>query len=333
MRYPWIIAVVIAALIAVVAAWLIARRRASKKANKAAKILANTVRIEQLPEYKKVRWHYRMMLTLAVILLLPISATMAMMVARFSSITTVIPEVHNRDIMLCMDISFSMYSSNAKILERFKEITAGLTEERVGMMFFDSSAVTVFPLTDDYDYIQERLGFASNAFIDNRAADNRVFLSDGTRVGGGSSKIGDGLASCVLGFDRVGEERARSIIIATDNLAGPDSIVSLMQAAQMAQSYDIRVYGLNPRDAVVTDERYKKFIEEYMQSVVLTGGAYYTFDNVQVVPELVDQIMKQEAARLDGAPIITQKDEPLMLFTISAIATAGLLLLLWRLKI
>lgn len=334
-KYPWMIVVCMVALAMVIMAWWVMRRRVHKGTEKRAKVLANTQRVEDLPEYKRARARYRMMLVLVMVVLLPILMTMLLLVARFSSISVESPEVYNRDIMLCLDASGSMYDENVRVLEKFKEIAAGLVEERVGLTFFDSSAVTIFPLTDDYDYIQEQLDYAVRAF-NGEVDDGWRFIGDGTMMSDGSSKVGEGLASCVLSFDRLGEERSRSIVLATDNFSYGDSMVSFMQAAEMAKSYDMRVYGLNPSDWSSGEGDYSftpESVEEYRQAVALTGGAYYKFDDVSAVPGLVDQIMKQEAARLEGAPMMVKKDDPLALFIIASAATAGLLVLLWRLRI
>lgn len=69
----------------------------------------------------------------------------------------------------------------------------------------------------------------------------------GTMNGVGASLIGDGLASCVMRFDHADEQRARSIILATDNeLNGSPPIVSLKEAADYSASKKIRIYTINP---------------------------------------------------------------------------------------
>lgn len=335
-KYPWMIAIVVAALVAAIVAWRLMRKATNKKVNKSAKILANTIRVEGLPEYKVAMKRYRRILVVVVALFLPILTTATLLAARFSTETTETPETYSKDIMLCLDVSGSMYESDGVLLEKFAKITSELKGERIGLTFFDSSAVSVFPLTDDYDYAQDRLKLAADAFEDSSSTESTNFIRDGVSVGGGSSMVGDGLASCVMSFDRLGEERSRSIILATDNYTYSDPVVNLIQAAQMAKSHDIRVYGLNPSDWSSESENYSytpEEVEEYRKAVALTGGAYYKFDDAQAVPELVDQITKQEDARLEGTPITVQNDNPLILFIITAALTIGLLFLLWRLKI
>ncbi|MET3718645.1 MULTISPECIES: VWA domain-containing protein [unclassified Arthrobacter] len=111
---------------------------------------------------------------------------------RTVEVTTITPEQRNRDIMLCLDTSGSMSSADAAVVEVFGVLAKEFDGERIGLTIFDSSAVQVFPLTDDYGYVQEQLQMADDAFNGNPGSAG--FL-DGTWSGRGSSLIGDGLAS------------------------------------------------------------------------------------------------------------------------------------------
>ena len=71
---------------------------------------------------------------------------------------------------------------------------------------------------------------------------------------GGSSLIGDGLASCVFRFDRLDEERARSIVFATDNALAGEPLVTLSDAAQLAAERGIRVYAVAPAYYITDDD-------------------------------------------------------------------------------
>ena len=117
--------------------------------------------------------------------------------ARPMELTTIRPEQRNRDIMLCLDSSGSMSSADSAVVEVFGVLAKDFDGERIGLTIFDSSAVQVFPLTDDYEYVQEQLKLAKAAFDGDSGSAG--FL-DGTWSGRGSSLIGDGLASCVNGF-------------------------------------------------------------------------------------------------------------------------------------
>ena len=105
-------------------------------------------------------------------------------------------------------------------------------------------AVTYFPLTSDYSYIERQLERLRSEFEDPQ---ERYY--SGTLIGEGSSLVGDGLASCVVRFDRTDSERSRSIILVTDNFVAGEQIFSLPDAAQLAADRGVRVYGINPGDA------------------------------------------------------------------------------------
>ena len=74
------------------------------------------------------------------------------------------PESRNRDIMLCLDVSGSMYEADSEILRVYAELSKGFKGERIGLVLFDSSPVVVFPLTDDYDFVTKQLESAAEAF-------------------------------------------------------------------------------------------------------------------------------------------------------------------------
>ena len=128
--------------------------------------------------------------------------------ARPVELTTIRPEQRNRDIMLCLDTSGSMSSADSAVVQVFAELAKEFDGERIGLTIFDSSAIQVFPLTDDYEYVQEQLKLAKDAF--DGEPGSAGFL-DGTWNGRGSSLIGDGLAcaSTVPGQRRRGSPARR----------------------------------------------------------------------------------------------------------------------------
>ena len=69
-----------------------------------------------------------------------------------------------RDIMLCLDASGSMAPYNVDVLEEMQDIVKGLEGERIGLAIWSKATITVFPLTDDYDYALEKLEEAEEAF-------------------------------------------------------------------------------------------------------------------------------------------------------------------------
>jgi uncharacterized protein with von Willebrand factor type A (vWA) domain len=78
----------------------------------------------------------------------------AVVAARPIAQKTIQPVSTNRDIMLCLDVSGSMTDVDKEIVSIFDKLADGFKGERVGLTIFNSSAVQVFPLTDDYRFIQ-----------------------------------------------------------------------------------------------------------------------------------------------------------------------------------
>ena len=205
----------------------------------------------------------------------------------------------SRDVELCLDVSGSMKELDESILRQFEGIANGLPGDRVGLTIWNASAITVFPLTDDAGYVDAMLGFAVDQL--NRGARSFVL---GTEEGG-SSLIGDGLASCVLRFDRPDEERARSIIFATDNKLAGDPLLSLTEAAALARQRGIRVYAVAAADTITDDEA-----AELRAAAESTGGAYVTTDDEQVVDAVIAEIEQLEADHLEQPPEIVRDDRP-----------------------
>ena len=225
-----------------------------------------------------------------------------------------------------------MTDTDAKVVETFANLTKGFKGERIGMVIFDSSAVTLFPLTDDYEYINDILNKTKASFESKSYNANEYDIYTGVNEGEGSSLIGDGLASCVLRFDNLGTKRSRSIILATDNYANGPQIVDLWEAGGLAKKNDIRVYGLNPNDYSTTNYK-EKNSTEFREVVLNTEGDYYKFDDPNAVSSIIEKVSKQEAARFKGSLVSVISDKPQIPIIIISLLTIGLFVLFWRLGI
>ena len=65
--------------------------------------------------------------------------------------------VKKRDIFLCLDVSYSIYELNYDIVDHLEAVVSGLQGDRFGICFFNTSSVMYVPMTDDYDFVIERL--------------------------------------------------------------------------------------------------------------------------------------------------------------------------------
>ncbi len=132
------------------------------------------------------------------------------------------------DIVLALDISGSMLAEDFQPnrIEAAKNVAqdfiGGRTNDRIGLVIFSGESFTQCPLTVDYEVLKTLIKPLKSGMIE-----------DGTA-------IGLGLANAV---NRLRESKAKSkvIILLTDGVNNRGEIDPI-SAAQIAQSYDIRVY-------------------------------------------------------------------------------------------
>lgn len=291
--------------------------------------VAHAERLTALPGYAKAlknrrRWT---LVALGSLVVLVLSGVLA--VARPAEQSNIRPEQSNRDIVLCLDVSGSMIDTDAKLVEVFNKLAQDFHGERLGMVIFDSSAVQVFPLTDDYDFIKEQLADASNSL---QKQSNSTGFFEGTYSGKGSSLIGDGLANCVNSFPKLSSEvRSRSIILATDNLVAGRPLFSVPEAAALASKNSIRIYGINPNGPQASSSRVKAG-ELLREAVRSTGGEYYVLGDENAASEIVEKVQATEANKLQGRPQLVSHDRPEAWLLIAGLALLGLLFAGWRLR-
>jgi len=322
----WILLAVVGALLLAIALGVLLglRRRGSGSATSGAPI-ARAERIRSLPAFQRaVR---RRQAALAGIVALGVLAAVlgGVVAARPIAQKTIQPVSTNRDIMLCLDVSGSMTDVDKEIVSIFDKLADGFKGERIGLTIFNSSAVQVFPLTDDYAFVQEHLRSLMKG-LDYSTDIPEQWV--GTMNGVGASLIGDGLASCALRFDHADQQRARSIILATDNELNGSPIVTLQEAADYAASKKIRLYTINPVDGI--DQPASKTLADAASA---TGGKAYALRETTTVGDIITQVQKQEATQLKGQATVIWTDVPQLWIAALIVIALGFVVLLWRVRL
>ncbi|MET4900295.1 VWA domain-containing protein [Paenarthrobacter sp. Y-19] len=323
LTYWWILPLAAAAVAVSTLLYLRRRRPVLTRA------IAHGDRLIGLPEYRHALRRYRVRLVLAALLAGLFLAAAAITAARPAQRSTEQPEIRNRDIVLCLDVSGSMTSTDAALAAVFKDLAKEFDGERIGMVIFDSSSVQLFPLTDDYDYAEEQLTQAEKALADGAGS-----FFDGTWNGEGSSLIGDGLASCVQSFpDTAGNgvtaedtKRSRSVVLATDNFVSGASIFSLSEAGALAAGKNVKVHALNPSDMDYGDDSGQPGAQ-LKATAEATGGTYSTLDSPDAVPRIVRQVQETEATAYLSAPRSVVADAPAWPLGVALLAGLGMLVL------
>lgn len=328
---------VLAGVVAITLAIVILRRRSSR-GDKDIVSAAHTERMLKLPEYRSA--YRRAMLKLGGMGLLVLIALGAFSIVAARPITTDVADTDrvNRDIVLCLDVSGSMTSADAGIVGRFIELVQQFHGERIGLVVWDSSAAQVFPLNDDYEYVEEKLKSIQDDVSSDVGDIGDVFGGDpdgdppydaGTYLRDGSSLIGDGLASCVLRFDHPELDRSRTIILATDNQLAGEPIVTLDEATSYALEQKVRVYGIAPGGLLSGGPE----LDELASETQRTGGDLYGVDDAGAGQNIVDQVLDDQATTLEGVPELVVIDHPGWPFRIGAIALWVVFFLAWRSKL
>lgn len=259
--------------------------------------------IEDEPYFKKKVRTYGILCKLLVGFTIIAIGVSFLLLARPYKKQVVDKEKYNRDIILCLDISYSVDELNLELVDNLKETVNSLKGERFGIMIFNCSAVMLSPLTDDYEYIINTLDELKKSIAyrldEGEAADmldneNWFYLSsyivEGTLGGNedrGSSLIGDGLATSVYNFPNLEEERTRIVILSTDNDLQGTPLVTLSQAADLCIKNNVVVYGIG------TNEMLKEDIEEMEAAVLKTGGSFYLQEKSGTVEQIVQEIEKK----------------------------------------
>ena len=235
----------------------------------------------------------------------------------------------NRDIVLCMDVSGSVYDLNSSIADSLYDIVGSLKDERFGITIFDNSAVQLVPLTNDYLYAQSILKQVSESF--NRTSiltDNsqvRRLITEGTSMGVGSSLIGDGLASCALSFKK-DKDRTKILILTTDNEVWGNQIMTVGEAAQYCKENNIKIYSVGTIDISAKNK------EGLVNAAKVSNGEYFDYRNLST-DEIVSKIGNLNKSSIVTKSYVMSKDFPEIVFVFLLYVTALLFILDWRVRI
>lgn len=288
---------------AAIVLWFFGRKK--KKDFREGTKVANTGFIEETEYYKKLLRKYKVFRTIALAGLWAAILTCLVLLARPSRMQTIHPQLHNRDIFLCIDVSNSVDELNLDIVRELKNVVQELDGERFGITIFNGQAALLVPLTNDYEYVLKSLDKLEMSFRHSlgKVPDSLAVVDGekithyykhmGTLSDYGSSFIGDGLASCLYNFPDLKEndERVRLIIFTTDNELNGTPFVTLDEAALLCKRNNVRVYGVAP-DNIVDEAAFKKAVES-------TGGGYYKVTSSAVFDELLEDIRLTETSAME----------------------------------
>lgn len=313
-RWPLVAALLVATVVVLLVVWR--RGRGPREAVDPAYVVHTDV-IRSLPRYRALVERRARLGRTGVVAALVVAAGAIVLTARLEGVDPT-SQGRTRDIILCLDASASMSEEDAAVVGEFREIVADLHGERIGLTIWNGAALTVFPLTDDYEFIDDQLAVAERAFDEQNFNYVVGTVLENDIV---SSQIGDGLVSCVQRFDRPREERARTVILASDNAPEGEGVYTLREAAAYAAEREVVVHGIASPATTQRPEAAGQFEE----AVISTDGIFGVLGSEDSATDVVEEIRERESEEADDEPVIATVDRPI---AGTVLVGLGLLLLL-----
>jgi len=205
-------------------------------------------------------------------------------------------ELPMRDLLVAVDLSGSMDTKDftdaagattdrltaaRQVLDQFLTRREG---DRVGLIFFGSSAYVQAPFTDDHDVVRELLDEAQ------------------VRMLGPRTVLGDAMGVAIRMFER-SEVDERVLIVLTDgNDTG--SLVPPIRAAEIARDNGVTVYPVAMGDPKAAGEQ--ALDEATLEAIAeTTGGAYFHAgdrDELERIYQALDQLNPKQVETLTYRP-------------------------------
>ena len=229
------------------------------------------------------------------------------------------------DIMLCMDVSGSMGTSDIKPT-RFhvaRDVAIDFVKnrpvDRIGLVIFSGESFTKCPLTPDKNTLLTQL--------------QDLKIMDGGYLERGTL-IGEGLATSINRIIK-GNSKSKIVILLTDGKedAPPTRVIDPLTAIDIAKANNVKVYCIGMGSLIQTDEQLvegngrvvRNYIDEDLLKKIAaeTGGKYFRATDRETLQSIYSQIDRMEKSKVE---IIKYKEVEEM-FVPLVLAALGLLLL------
>ena len=215
------------------------------------------------------------------------------------------------DIMLCLDVSGSMYGTDLlpNRLEASKEVAKSFVQgrpgDRIGIVVFGNNGLTMCPLTTDNSALIEQI--------------NNITT---TELTGAATVIGTGIATCI---NRLKDSKSKTkIIIFLSDGVNSSGAISPETAIELAKVFNIKIYtigiGSNNKINVTrrtpSRERNFEFDEQFLVRMAeRTGGQYSHAGNGEDLREAFENISHLEKSNIHISKI-TRVEEQFLPFLV-----------------
>ena len=327
LRWPWLVVLLVVLVAVLLAVWA---RIWWRRQPRGASYVAHAERLRALPRYRTLVRQRRLLGGFGSVAALVACVGGIVLGGRVQETQVMDRDESARDIMLCLDASGSTAPWNVDVIEEFRDIVEGLEGERIGLTVWNNAAITKFPLTDDYEFVLDRLDEAEQAFagwseiFPSEAFDDYTAGTWSEERQYQSSLVADGLVSCVQRFDRLDEDRGRALVFATDGEQRGRSVYNLEEAAAYAAEDGVVVHVIaNPGEPDKDGD-----IDGLQAAAEDTGGTFAQLGTGGSAEEVVEEINELEAAKIERPPLVQTLDAPHTGQVVAGIGV-GLLVLVW----
>ncbi|PXY82156.1 vWA domain-containing protein [Bifidobacterium asteroides] len=349
-RWPWlpVLALVLSLVFGLLVCHMAHRRKPNQETGARVWTLKSDLDTEDGHEALR-RW--RGLNRIAAILLCLALLMALSLAARPARVDRTLERGHNRDIVLCLDVSGSTLPYDRQVIASYLDLVRNFRGERMALSIFNSTSRTVFPLTDDYDMITAELSKARR-ILDGVQSQDRIDAMSGRQYQDISdwlegtqnrrdttSLIGDGLVGCAAllpqfapkdqsGSTRI-NQRSSSLVLATDNVVSGKPTYTLGEALKLAAAAGIAVDGLYSGPEQGTEDESTKQMQQLIEA---HGGVFLRRQDGNSINALVRQIEYRHGAEPRQQEQSSLVDAPGWWTLALALALSGYLLLAWRLK-
>lgn len=231
----WLVPVILVPLLAM-AIW-----RRKRPAKREVRYVGSAETLAALPSYAREKRRADMLKRLEMAMLCLLLITLTLIAARPQQQIRKVEDTQSRDIVLCADVSGSMYQYLPVQFETLQEIVNQNPTDRYALVLFAGAPYVALPLTNDVTAINMVTSELVKGYTDDDFA-TADFIGYDPAAATGGTDIGSGLAACIRRFDKLDEPRSRHIILTSDmshnGAVDPDLVATLIP------KYGIKLYIL-----------------------------------------------------------------------------------------
>ncbi|NAW50212.1 VWA domain-containing protein [Elizabethkingia argentiflava] len=201
------------------------------------------------------------------------------------------------NVVLLLDVSNSMNAEDVQPsrLQKEKKIVLETLEkmkdERVGIVVFAGNAVSIMPLTTDYEAVKTYIQAMETSMIGQQGTDFLVALKEVSKMYKASSKSGRNVVLISDGEDNEGNDKAAASLAKAQGIKIIAVGIGSDQGAPVPDYMhgQLMGYKINPYGEPVISKRQTQALVEMSNS---TGGVYIDGNADKVADQLVNTIEK-----------------------------------------